>query len=70
MERCKLFAITYHVRKITAKKSCRYGEYGSFEQLLFLYIVLFCFVFSLFGWGFLGWGGGGEGGGMGVDPHE
>ena len=25
-----------HVRKMTVKKSCKYGEYGSFEHLLFL----------------------------------
>ena len=26
-----------YVRGMTAKKSCKYGEYGSFEHLLFLF---------------------------------
>ena len=25
-----------YVREMTAKKSCKYGEYGSFQHLLFL----------------------------------
>ena len=26
-----------YVREITVKKSCKYGEYGSFVHLLFMY---------------------------------
>ena len=30
-----MFVVVYYVRE-TVKKSCRYGEYGSFEHVLFL----------------------------------
>ena len=30
-----------HVRKMTVKKSCKYGEYGSFQHLLFLLVNFF-----------------------------
>ena len=57
-----------YVGEMTAKRSCKNGEYGYFEQLLFLFhnllgfvclvgVFLFCFVFfdGLVG---DGWGGG------------
>ena len=31
----------YYIRKITVKKSCKYGKYGSFEHLLLLLFNLF-----------------------------
>ena len=31
-----MFVVVDYVRKVTVKKSCMYGEYGSFEHLLFL----------------------------------
>ena len=33
--------------EMTVKKSCKYGEYGSFEHLLFLFFFCFC-LFVLF----------------------
>ena len=33
------------VRKMTVKKSCKYGEYGSFEHLLFMFLFWIVFVF-------------------------
>ena len=36
-EATQMFVVVGHVtREMTAKKSCKYGEYGSFEHLLFL----------------------------------
>ena len=32
----QMFVMVDYVREMTAKKSCKYGEYGSFEHLLFL----------------------------------
>ena len=37
MEQLKKVMVDY-VREMTVKKSCKYGEYGSFEQWLFLLI--------------------------------
>ena len=37
-EALKMFVMVDYVRKMAAKKSCKYGEYGSFEHLLFLFI--------------------------------
>ena len=53
-ETTQMFVMVDSVREITVKKSCKYGEYGSFKHLLFLCVVLFlfllcfCFVFVLF----------------------
>ena len=33
----KILVIVDYVREMTVKKSCKYGEYGSFEDLLFLF---------------------------------
>ena len=33
------FAMDVYVREIAAKKSCKYGEHGSFVILLFMYSV-------------------------------
>ena len=30
-----------YARKMTVKKSCKYGEYGSFEHILFLFNLPF-----------------------------
>ena len=38
-EVAQAFMMVDYVREITAKESCKYGEYGLFEHLLF-----FCFV--------------------------
>ena len=31
-----MFGMVDNVREMAVKKSCKYGEYGSFEHLLFL----------------------------------
>ena len=36
-EATQMFVMIDYVRKMTAKKSCKYGEYGPFEHLLFLF---------------------------------
>ena len=36
-EAIEMFVMVYYVREMTMKKSCKYGDYGSFEQLLFFY---------------------------------
>ena len=33
-----MFVMVDYVREMTVKKSCKYGEYGLFEQLLFLFL--------------------------------
>ena len=33
-----MFVMVEYVREMAVKKSCKYGEYGSFEHLLFLLI--------------------------------
>ena len=33
----ELFMMVDHVRKMTVKKSCKYGEYGLFEYFLFFF---------------------------------
>ena len=38
-ETAQMFVIVDYVRKKTVKKSCKYGEYGSFEYLLFLFCL-------------------------------
>ena len=38
-----MFMMVEYVREMTAKKSSRYGEYGSFEQLLFFFFFLVWF---------------------------
>ena len=35
-----MFAMTDYVREMTSKKTCKYGEYGSFEPLLYLFCRL------------------------------
>ena len=40
---CQMFVMVDYVRKMTVKKSCKYGEHGSFEHLLFLCV---CLVFA------------------------
>ena len=59
-EATQVFVMVDCVRKMTAKKSCKYGEYESFEHLLFLvclgffaclfacFLLLFCCCFVLF----------------------
>ena len=32
--------VDYVTREMTMKKSCKYGEYGLFEQLLFMSVLL------------------------------
>ena len=34
-----MFAVVEYVKEVTCKKSCKYGKYGSFEHLLFLFII-------------------------------
>ena len=36
-EAIPMFIIIDYVWKMSVKKPCKYGEYGSFEQLLFLF---------------------------------
>ena len=35
--RTQMFEMVDYVRKMAVKKSCTYGEYGSFDHLLFLF---------------------------------
>ena len=48
-EASQMFVMVDYVGKMTVKKSCRYGKYGSFEHLLFLgfccclFVVLFSY---------------------------
>ena len=37
----QMFAMVDCVTKITTKKSCKYGDYGSFEHLLFFLSFFF-----------------------------
>ena len=37
-EATKMFVMVSYVRKIIVKKSCKYGEYGWFEHLLFMFL--------------------------------
>ena len=43
-----MFVMVDYVRKMTVKKSCKYGDYGSFEYLLLLFVQVVsdisCFV--------------------------
>ena len=39
-EAAQLFMMVDYVRKMTVKKSCKYGEYGLFERLLFSFCML------------------------------
>ena len=39
MKQPKMFVMVDCVREMTVKKSCKYGEYGSFEHLLFLVVM-------------------------------
>ena len=50
-----MFMMVDYVRKMTAKKSCKYGEYGLFERVLFLFILfLICmFKISIYGMMFI-----------------
>ena len=43
-EAAQTFAVVYHVKEVTSNKTCQYGEYGSFEQLLFLFIDFFVII--------------------------
>ena len=36
-EATQMLVMVDYVRKMTVKKSCKYGEYGSFEHSLFLF---------------------------------
>ena len=46
-EAIKVFVVVGYVRKMTVKKSCKYGEYGSLEHLLFeLMFILLSIVMS------------------------
>ena len=46
-EATQMFMMVDYVSKMSVKKSCKYGEYGSFEHLLFLWCCC-CFVLLLF----------------------
>ena len=46
-EATQMFMMVGYVRKITMK-SCKYGEYESFEHLLFLFVYLLSFVVGWF----------------------
>ena len=37
-ETTKMFLMVNYKRRMTLKKSCRYGEYGSFEHLLVCFV--------------------------------
>ena len=37
-EATAIFVMVDYVREVTAKKSCKYGKYGSFENLVFLFV--------------------------------
>ena len=39
-EAAQMFMMVDHVWEMTVKKSCKYGEYGSFKHLLFLLSLL------------------------------
>ena len=39
-----MFLMVDYVKKMTVKKFCKYGEYGSFEHLLFLLCVSLCLL--------------------------
>ena len=41
-EAAQMFVKVDYVREMTVKKSCKYGEYGSFE---YLFLLFFGFVF-------------------------
>ena len=41
-EVAEAFTVVDNVREMTEKKSCKYGEYGWFEHLLFLSLVKKC----------------------------
>ena len=41
-EATKMFVMVDYVREMTVKKSCKYGEYGSFEHLLILFTSCKC----------------------------
>ena len=45
----QMVVIIAYVREMTVKKSCKYGEYGSFEHLLFLFSIL-CLIWRLSLW--------------------
>ena len=40
-EATEIFVMVGYVREMTVKKFCKYGEYKSFEHLLFLFIYLY-----------------------------
>ena len=41
-----MFVMVDCVREMTVKKSCQYCEYGSFEHLYFLFVVVVANVYS------------------------
>ena len=41
-EVAKTVAAMEYVKEMTGKKSCKYGEYGAFQHLVFLLRALFC----------------------------
>ena len=43
-EATQMFMMVDDVREMALKKSCKYGEYGSFEHLLFLFVMLMLLV--------------------------
>ena len=40
-EATQMFVTVDYLREMTVKKSCKYGEYGSFEHLHFLFSFYF-----------------------------
>ena len=46
-EATQMFPIVDYVREMIVKKSCKYGNWGSYEHFLFLYLWCLCV------WGFL-----------------
>ena len=43
-----MFMMFGYIRDMTVKKFCKYGEYGSFEGLLFFFACLLAYVCLLF----------------------
>ena len=39
-EATQMFLMVEYVKKMTVKKSCKYGENGLFEHLLFLFLFV------------------------------
>ena len=42
-----MFVMVDYVRGMTVKKSCKHGEYGLFEDLLFLFLLLLLLLWLL-----------------------